>query len=135
MKYTIFSVDNHTNLRKYARFLRYVSELEAMDKLSGNVIPCISSYEGKLEPSFLCLTKDYEEFFKNHTSLKEQECVMQISECNKRYAQLVYPDGSTFHLGCLKDVPAEEAKKKWEWTYRPDMDTYWIAVKGNPDHV
>ena len=38
MKYTIFSVDDHTNLRLYARFLRYVAELEAMDKLNKEAV-------------------------------------------------------------------------------------------------
>lgn len=135
LKYTIFSVDNHTNLREYAKFLHYLSVLEATKATKGNIIPCIGSYEGYLEPSFICLTEDFRNHIVDRSWVKDQECVMEISECNKKYTQLRYQDGSTLYLGCMKDVPAEEAYKATGFTYRPDMDTYWVAVKGNPDHV
>lgn len=139
MKYTIFSIDNHTDLRTMARFLRYLDELRAMNKLSGNVVQCIGSWEGKLEPSFLCRSDDWFKFIAHSTYVEGQECVMQVSECNKQYAQLVYNHGGdwmdTWFLGSLKDVDKEGAMMHKGWTYRPDLNTYWVVVTGNPDTV
>jgi len=135
MKYTIFSVDEPTNLKEYSKFLHYLSVLEATVATKGHIVPCVGSYKGKLEPSFICLTEDWNNHLADRSWVQNQECVMEVSECNKKYAQLRYQDGSTQYLGCLKSVSAEEACKHTGWTYRPDMDTYWVVVEGNPDHI
>ena len=135
MKYTIFSIDNHTDLHVMSKFLRFVDTLRAMDKTKGKFIQCVGSWEGELEPSFLCNTEDYEAHIKDSGYVNGQECVMQVSECNKQYAQLLYPSGVAAFLGSLKSVGKDRAMKEHGWTYRPDLNTYWITVEGNPDTV
>lgn len=135
MKYTIFVIDNHTSLRVMARFLRFVDELRAMGKTNGKVLQCVGSWGGVLEPSFICRTDDFEKHFKDSGYLDQQGCFLQVSECNKQYAQLLFPDGSTEFVGSLQDVSKEEAMKHDGWTYRPDLNTYWVVVQGNPDRT
>lgn len=101
----------------------------------GNFIQCVGSWEGKLEPSFICQTRDYEDHIKTSGYVDGQECVLQVSECNKQYAQLLYPNGTTESLGSLKSVAKDRAMEEAGWTYRPDLNTYWITVSGNPDTV
>jgi hypothetical protein len=62
-----------------------------------------------------------------------QDCVLEVSDCNKAYAVLVYADGRREGIGSLKNVTADEAMQCKGWTYRPDLGMYWTTVEGNPD--
>lgn len=136
MKYTIFSIDNPTDWHQMAKFMRYVDERMAMGKTKGKFIQCVGSWEGVIEPSFLCRTEDFEEHILKSGYVDKQDCVLQISECNKQYAQLLWLlEGTTEFVGSLKSVDKETALKENGWTYRPDLNTYWVTVKGNPDTV
>jgi hypothetical protein len=134
MKYTIFSIDNHTDWHTSAKFMRYVDEITAMNKVKGNFIQCVGSWENTIEPSFICRTDDFLNYLLPSGYLDNQSCVLQVSECNKQYAQLLsIPDLVPHYIGSLKCVPKEEALKHSAWTYRPDINQYWITVKENPD--
>lgn len=136
MKYTIFSIDNPNDWHNMSRFMRYVDEIMAMRKTKGRFIQCVGSWMGKLEPSFICRTDDFLEHILESGYVEDQECVLQVSECNKQYAQLWYlDDDKKESLGSLKSVSKQEAETQDGWTYRPDLNIYWIAVKGNPDTV
>lgn len=135
MKYVIFSIDN-----QHDAFWRGV--LAGMFKgAKGNLVPCVGSYEGETEFSWLCLREDFDNLIAGTDLIAEQESIMAISECNKQYARLEflgtngYAKGAIQSLGSLKPVSKEEAMQHAGWTYRPDIDIYWIAVKGNPDTV
>ena len=135
MKYTIFSIDNVTDWRVMSRFMRFVDELQAMGKMKGKAIQCVGMWEGALEPSFLCRTDDYLEHIDGSGYVDKQDAIMQVSECNKQYAQLVWHTGERESIGSLKSVSKDEAWQQEGFTYRPDLDIYWIAVEGNPDTV
>lgn len=133
MRYTIFSIDDVSNIRALAKFTRHVDTLNAMNKLNGNVVQCIGSYKGVLEVSFIMRTDDYAKWVEPYGYTKEQESVLQVSACNKQYADLVFANGSRMNVGSLRDVTKEEALTQEAWTYRPDTNQYWITVEGNPD--
>lgn len=135
MKYTIFSIDEVNNLHKLAKFTRHIDTQVAMGNLSGSVVTCIGSYKGEIEQSFMMLTADYETHVKPHGFTDKQESVLLVSECNKQYADLLFSNGSRLSIGSLKCVTKEEAMKQEAWTYRPDINQYWVAVDGNPDTV
>ena len=131
MKYVIFSIDN-----QHDAFWRGV--LAGMFKgAKGNLIPCVGSYAGETEFSWLCLREDFDNLIAGTDLIAEQESIMAISECNKQYARLEFLDGERDNvgLGSLKSVGKEEAMQHSGWTYRPDINIYWVAVKGNPDTV
>ena len=135
MKYTIFSIDNVNDIHTLAKFTRYMDEHRAMGKLKGGIKVCIGSYKGELEQSFTMLTSDFQSFVKTSGYVANQESILEVSECNKQYADLVFSDGTRESIGSLKDVTKEEAMKHEAWTYRPDLNKYWVAVQGNPDTV
>lgn len=128
MKYVIFSIDN-----EHDPFWRGV--LAGMfTAAQGKLVPCVGSYNGETEHSWLCLRSDYDAIVAPTTMMDNQESIMAISECNKQYARLEFLDGrENVGLGSLKSVSAEEAKRHSSWTYRPDIDVYWVSVKENPD--
>lgn len=136
MKYTIFSIDNPNDWHTMAKFMRHVDSLRALSKLKGEVIQCVGMWEGRLEPSFLCRTDDFEDHVRSKGWCDNQEAVLQVSECNKQYAQFLWLEtGHTEFAGSLKSVSKDTALKENGFTYRPDLDTYWVLVSGNPDTV
>lgn len=130
MKYVIFSIDDQSPMG-VLNFLKHFNERDT----KGTVVQCVGSYKGETEWSFLTLWEDFRDHVAFHNFVGGQESVLRISECNKQYAQLLYQDGAEQSLGSLKSVSKEEALKHDAWTYRPDLDVYWIAVQGNPDTV
>jgi len=140
MKYTIFSIDGEADRNTVATF---VMEFKLADKTTGNLVPCEGSYKGVQETSFICLTSDFNNWVLRSGYVLNQESVLRVSECNKKYTTLEYLD-KTFYpnpekcrdvfLGCMKSVTKEEAYKQDAWTYRADLDQYFIAVAGNNDH-
>lgn len=135
-KYTIFSIDNVHDIRALAKFTHHIDVLQAMGKLRGQVKTCVGSYKGQLETSFLMRSDDFVDHVQGSVYITGQESILRVSECNKQYATLVYlADDSTEFIGSLKCVDKDTALAQDAWTYRPDVDQYWITVKGNPDRV
>lgn len=132
MKYTIFAIDAEGIESHRILFEKAFADSDAT---RGNLIPMIGAYKGVEENSYICLTSDFEAFVKPNGYVDLQESVLRVSECNKRYAELLFRDGSREFIGCLKDVPENVARAHDAWSYRPDMGVYWIAVDGNPDHI
>lgn len=130
-KYCIFSIDDQSPLGRN-QFIGWFKGMAQAGLLTGELIPLIGYYKGQTEYSYICHTKNMYEIVAAGF-IDGQESVMLVSECNKQYARLAYSDGRTEGIGSLKSVNAEEALKHEAWTYRPDMDVYWIAVDGNPD--
>jgi len=136
MKYTIFSIDNFTDLHTLARFLRLVDEARALGKMKGTMKPMIGSYKGKLKYSFIMRTDDFHLVVADSGYLDKQECIMQVSECNKKYTQLVYPDGEVEYLGCMADTQPFVPRVFEDYSYDPAQDRYFtIVVEGNPEQL
>lgn len=142
MKYTIFSIDDEQDASTRIGFRL----MFAMSDARGNLIECRGSYKGKTENAFMCRSDDFDAFVWGTGWVDEQESVLRVSECNKQYARLDYADFSnpvvdehnpvrSEGIGSLKSVSEEEAMQHAAWTYRPDLNIYWIAVEGNPDHT
>lgn len=135
-KFVIFSIDNVNDLHSLAKFTRYLDTRRSMGELRGNVIICTGSYKGQLETSFLMRRDDFDEHIRNSVYIANQESILRVSECNKQYATLEYlKDGRDEFIGSLKSVPKDEALMHDAWTYRPDINQYWVSVDGNPDTV
>ncbi len=135
MRYTIFSIDNVHDTHSLAKFTRHIDTAKAMGKLKGSMVQCIGSYKGELELSFLMNTSDFEANVRPYGFIDHQESILQVSECNKQYADLMFADGTRQSIGSLQDVTKEQAMASEAWTYRPDLNKYWVAVEGNPDRV
>lgn len=131
----IFSIDNVTDHRALSKFLHYMDKEKAVGRMNGNLIQCVGSYKGKLELSFIVNEADYKRHIEWSDWIKDQECVLSVTECNKAYATLIYSNGEKVGIGSLKSVDKETALALDAWTYRPDLDQYWISVAGNPDTV
>tara|TARA_Y100000296_G_scaffold66371_1_gene78414 strand:+ start:40738 stop:41256 length:519 start_codon:yes stop_codon:yes gene_type:complete len=128
MKYIIAAIDDQSPLG-VNQFMGHMTG----QKLVGSVFPCVGSYNGKQEWSFLMDQRDFLEHALPFCS--GQESILKISECNKQYATLAFRDGTEKGIGSLKSVSQEEALKHASWTYRPDLKLFWIAVNGNPDTI
>ena len=127
--YCIFTIDTQDNPRARAMFESYM-RMFAKHK----VVPCIGSYKGEQAYYYICHRSDFEKQILKSTWITTQESVVLFTECNKKYAQLVYlDDRPNEHLGSLRDVPEMEAKAQDAWIYRPDMGCYWIARKYSSD--
>lgn len=140
MKYTIFSIDHNDSDQVRSNFRAYFSSCGA----TGMLIDCLGCYKGKQEYSFICLSNDFDAFVWATGWVDNQESVLRVSECNKQYAVLEYAQfdnpivdypSNKVHIGSLKSVSKAEALRHDGWTYRPDIDVYFITVKGNPDSV
>ena len=124
----LFSIDNAHDFRTIRRFMDYVDKLKAMEKLSGNVIQCIGSYEGKMELSWLMKREDFDEWILNTEWVENQNSFLMVYTNGKhQIACLRYNPTSRgdVYLGRLVEVTPEEAFKSEVWVYRPDLNKYW----------
>jgi hypothetical protein len=133
----IFSIDNGENPNTA---LLFESSFNNHPKRSSNLIHTEGSYEGTPEKSYICNRKDFNEIVVDWGWVNNQHCVLGVTSCNKAYAQLEYingcfdQSGDIEQIGCMHSVTKEEALSSSAYTYRPDLDLYWIAKTGNPDN-
>jgi hypothetical protein len=127
MNYVIFSIDNAHELHAKAKFLRYVDTLRAMDKLQGNMALAIGYYKGVLEPSFVMLEQDFDEFVRYRGFVDNQESVLHVWD-KRMFCELEYLNSTQLDENrCrLYEVSAEEAFTSEGFTYRPDLNKYWV---------
>lgn len=126
MTYVIFSIDNVTDTHTLAKFLRHFDTQVAMNKAKGYLMPCIGSYNSKLEQSFICRTDDYLDYVEPYGAVANQECVLWVDSdgcfsCDPEMNE------EPIYLGELREVSKKKAMKSEGWTYRPDMDVYWVV--------
>jgi len=130
-RYVVFSIDYDDN-----GTVRQFFENHFKSYATDNLVKLIGMYDGKKENSYLCNERDFKDVVYKSRFIKNQECVMFVTACNKQYTTLVFlEDNKEVYLGCLKDVSEEIAMQSDAWSYRPDMDKYWVTVNNNPDHV
>jgi hypothetical protein len=121
-KYVIFSIDGQADPLKYTAF---VAMIHGDPRMKGNMIPMVGSWQGVTERSFIMLGIDFATCVLP-TWYENQEAVLWITECDKRYATLEFYDGRTEYAGRLRPVTAKEALTQEGWTYRPDQGQYYI---------
>ena len=132
----IFAIDDEKKIKDlYRHFYTHPDT-------TGTLIPCVGSYRGVQEASYICSADAFERVFLYDTHgfnefIRDQESFLYITQDNKQTATLHYKNGfdTKEFIGFMKSVDERTAKKQDAWTYRPDVDTYWIAVKDNPDTV
>jgi hypothetical protein len=136
-EYVVFAIDNDNDLHTNARFLRYVDELRAMSKMDGTMQLCIGSYLGQMERSYIVTFSDFIEHIMDSGYVDKQESVMVLRDgyYGKVYATLKFnnygydmEDGrGDMLLGILKAVDKDDALAEYGWTYRPDLNQYYVV--------
>ena len=131
MKYTIFSIDGQFNDAIRRTFEKRFRE---DPRTVGNLVKLVGCYKKTREHSYICYTADFNSFVMPMGYVVNQECILTVSECNKKYTVLHYiHDRSSEYLGCMKSVSEADALKQGNWSYRPDLGQYFITVKKNND--
>lgn len=125
MTYVIFSIDNVTDTHTLAKFLRHFDTQVALSRTKGYLVPCIGSYKGKLEQSFICRADDYLNYVVPYGAVNDQECVLGIDGYNC-YSFTPTLGEEPAYLGEIKEVSKKKAMRSDGWTYRPDLNSYWI---------
>jgi len=142
-EYVIFAIDNDDNVHTNAKFLRYVDEREVMGKTKGKMKLCIGSYKGKLERSYIMRWDDFMEHIAESGYVDKQESILILRDgyYGKVYATLKFNSAynsdwpaeftnvgyDDLFLGEFKSIPAHEAQYEEAWTYRPDLDQYYVC--------
>ena len=98
---------------------------------------CEGVYMGQKEESII-INADHEPLVLSLCRDYNQECYM-IAETHKhglRKAYFVYlDDGRKEFMGYLRSVSRERALESDGYTYRPDMDKYWIITEDDDTMV
>lgn len=142
-EYVIFAIDNDDNVHTNAKFLRYVDEREVMGKTKGKMKLCIGSYKGKLERSYIMRWDDFMEHIAESGYVDKQESILILRDgyYGKVYATLKFNSAynsdwpaefpnvgyDDLFLGEFKSIPAHQVQYEEAWTYRPDLDTYYVC--------
>jgi hypothetical protein len=128
--YVIFSVDNVQDVRTLAQFSHHLDMKRAMQKTKDSVKTCIGSYKGVMEQSFIMSRDDFDLVVRDSQWIKDQESILHIEDGNagKVYGELEFlVDGSRQYLGQVSEVSQDEAMQHDGWTYRPDLNKYFIV--------
>lgn len=124
----IFSIDDQS-VYGLMKFYRRASELEAMQKLEGKIVPCIGMYEGVFEFSWIATEEDFLEHFDDLASGQKTLLKVTTDSGGRMFAKLVnYRDHSEIRKGRLVEVDPETAIKGAAFTYRLDLDKYWVMI-------
>lgn len=96
----------------------------------------LGSYNGGQEVSFIMAQDMFDLHVRDTLFLDSQESVLHVTGCNKAYAVLEYlADGRREGLGSMCEVDREIAETYPSWTFRPDLNRWYICAKINPDHA
>jgi hypothetical protein len=128
--YVIFSVDNVQDVRTLAQFSHHLDMKRAMQKTKDSVKTCIGSYKGVMEQSFIMSRDDFDLVVRGTKWVENQESILHIEDGNagKVYGELEFlADGSRQYLGQVSEVSQDEAMQHDGWTYRPDLNKYFIT--------
>jgi hypothetical protein len=127
--YVIFSIDNVHDVHTLAQFSHHLDMKRAMQKLSGQVVLAIGSYKGVMEQSFILLRDDFDAVVRGSDWIKDQESILHVEDgmYGVVYGALEYlATGTTEHIGVMKEIDKREVSAYDAWTYRPDLNKYWI---------
>ena len=134
MNYVIFSIDDVHEVHTLAKFTHTVDVHRVMQRMQGEMKICVGAYKGVLETSFIMTERDFATFIEGSEYVLNQESVLLVEDGHKgnTYASLHYlsrgvRDGEHVDLGLLKSVDKSVALMQDAWTYRPDLNIYWIT--------
>jgi hypothetical protein len=128
--YVIFSVDNVQDVRTLAQFSHHLDMKRAMQKTKDSVKTCIGSYKGVMEQSFIMSRDDFDLVVRGTKWVENQESILHIEDGHGGvvYGALEYlATGTTEHLGVVREASQVEAMQHDGWTYRPDLNKYFIV--------
>lgn len=134
MNYVIFSIDDVHEVHTLAKFTHTVDVHRVMQRMQGDMKICVGAYKGALETSFIMTEYDFAAFIEGSEYVLNQESVLLLEDGHRgnTYASLHYlsrgvRDGEHVSLGLLKSVDKSVALMQDAWTYRPDLNIYWIT--------
>ena len=121
----VFAFDNHTNLRTLSKALARLDTLRAMGEIKDKVVPCIGSYQDKLEHSYMVTHRDWQVIRNKMGDLLEgQECVLHIPGDTRQPTALRTVAGTHMHtLSPLGEV--ENVSGLSGWTYVIETGKYF----------
>lgn len=121
----LFSIDNPKEIHDYARAVRKLSEFEAMGKVA-EVVPCVGSYEGVLEPSFMVLARDWEKVIRPMWFVEGQTSILRVPGDVRQPCVLEYLEsGARLSIGPLRQVTS--ASGLGSWTYVLETQQYFTT--------
>lgn len=123
----IFSIDPK-DMYETMKFYRHACDLKAGGKMVGKIIPCIGGYEGQLEQSFAVAEADFfRHFFQSPFCLKQKTFMSVLTSGKHQIAQIEdWQTEEVLTKGRLEEVTMKKAFKSKGFTYRPDMNAYWV---------
>lgn len=136
IKYTVYERGNiMSNQNQYVVFASSYHETVIKQFFKDNNIgfkQLIGSYKGTMEDSYI-INKKYLSTIERAGFLYAEESILLLGESlgqNRRRASLHFlnalkPDQD---IGILRAVVKEDAMKEDAWSYRPDLDTYFITA-------
>ena len=119
----IFSIDDWSDLRKLARFLRHMADQQALGKLKGEFKVLQGSYKGVPEISFMCYEKDFGTFVKSYGWVEKQESYLRIFSDNSCY---FFKENLLEGIGEWTQVTQDQ--KGENWTYDPKDNSWWTCI-------
>jgi hypothetical protein len=92
------------------------------------VIPCIGSYNGETEDSYIVPMSEHGKVMELAREYNQESVLIRYAdgECYLYFLD----DGSMVELGKLVPVSEGEAKESDSYTYRPDLGTYYVTKGG-----
>ena len=133
MSYVIFSIDNESNPMALKAFEGYIHDIQ-FDCASDLYTKLVGCYKGQKENAWIWSLEDFNKHLRGRVWIAEQESILHVASGNKMEATLEYLDNTpNVELGCMHQVCRAEALASEAYTYRPDLDIYWVAKHGNPD--
>lgn len=128
--YVIFAIDNDSDLHTVSKFMRHVDTQKAMGRMQGTIKPCVGSYKGQLEQSYIMTRQDFDRYVKASGYIDNQESILllEVGHRGVTYGTLIFSGfEQDMPLGIMRAIPKDQAMSYDAWTYRPELDTYYVC--------
>jgi len=123
LEYTIFAIDNDTDLHTVSKFLRYMDTQRVMNGVDITLL--FGCYSGALENSYMIQSRH---LFHVSDWIKGQESILRVPGDVRQPCALEYlKTGNQEILGPMREVPKDEAMKLHAWTYNPNNGKYFTC--------
>jgi hypothetical protein len=99
------------------------------NRIRGGIVSVEGMYHGRSERSFVMSLKDFNEIVRGTDAIHDQESILLVSG-SRMESTIEYLDGpvKSEYKGRLKEVSKATALDNGSYTYRQDLNAYWISL-------
>lgn len=124
LEHIIFAIDHDTNTHVVSRFLKYVSQEQALQRF-GKLTHLVGCYNGHLECSYMVTAKNWD---KIKQFAANQDSILRVPGDTRQPCVLEFlATGNRVSIGQMREVEPLDALGQMAWSFNLDTGKYYVC--------